>query len=117
MNFIYAGKKVDDDTLNRINLLLSTPKGTMPNDREYGIDISFLDNPINVSEGLFVIEASYALEKYEKTITVDSVEFIVNDVNGEVTAIITLVDNIDYYDEDQDEEEDFDIEEEVEEDE
>lgn len=116
MNFIYAGKKVDDDTLNRINLLFSTPKGTMPNDREYGIDISFLDNPINVSESLFVIEASYALEKYEKTITVDSVEFNVDDVTGEVTATITLVDNIDY-DEDEDEEEDFDIEEEVEEDE
>ncbi|MGN1125845.1 MAG: hypothetical protein ACI4RI_00240 [Ruminococcus sp.] len=116
MNFIYAGKKVGDDTLNRINLLLSTPKGTMPNDREYGIDISFLDNPINLSEGLFVIEASYALEKYEKTITVDSVEFSIDDTTGEVTATITLVDNIDY-DEDEDEEEGIDIEEEVEEDE
>ena len=119
MNFIYAGKEIDNDTINRINLLLSTPKGTMPNDREYGIDISFLDNPINVSESLFVIEASYALEKYEKTITVDSVEFSTDDTTGEVTAIITLVDNIDYYgeDEDQDEEEEIDIEEEVEDDE
>lgn len=106
MNFIYAGKKVDDDTLNRINLLLSTPKGTMPNDREYGIDISFLDNPINVSESLFVIEASYALEKYEKTITIESAEFVFNETTGEVTAIITLVDNIDYYDEDEEEVED-----------
>ena len=111
MNFIFVGKKVDDDMLYRINLLLSTPKGTMLNDRDYGIDISFLDKPINLSESLFVIEASYALEKYEKTITVDSVEFTVDDVTGEVTATITLADNIDY-----EEDDDIDIEE-VEEDE
>ncbi|MGN1130099.1 MAG: hypothetical protein ACI4Q8_02015 [Ruminococcus sp.] len=110
MNFIFVGKKVDDDTLNRINLLLSTPKGTMPNDRDYGIDVSFLDQPINLSESLFVIEASYALEKYEKTITVDAVDFSIEDTTGEVTATITLADNVDYYEED-----DIAIEEEVEE--
>jgi len=99
MNFIYAGKEIDNDTINRINLLLSTPKGTMPNDREYGIDMSFLDNPINVSESLFVIEASYALDRYEKNITIESAEFTV-DKNGEISAKINIVESVNEDDDD-----------------
>lgn len=79
-------KAVED----RLRLLLTTPKGTMPMNRNYGIDFGeVLDKPMDVAQNCYAAEVFKAVEAYEETVIVSSVECrAVND--SDFIAIITL---------------------------
>ena len=74
----------------RLRLLLTTPKGTMPMNRNYGIDFGeVLDKPMDVAQNCYATEVFKAVEAYEETVIVSSVECrAVND--SDFIAIITL---------------------------
>ena len=79
-------KAVED----RLRLLLTTPKGTMPMNRNYGLDFGeVLDKPMDVAQNCYATEVFKAVEAYEETVIVSSVECrAVND--SDFIAIITL---------------------------
>ena len=79
-------KAVED----RLRLLLTTPKGTMPMNRNYGIDFGeVLDKPMDVAQNCYATEVFKAVEAYEETVIVSSVECrAVND--SDFIAITTL---------------------------
>lgn len=55
LSYTFAGEALEE--LNRkISFLLSTPVGTMPLDREFGVDMTFLDMPSEASKSLYVAE-------------------------------------------------------------
>ncbi len=60
----------EDDRVNEIlrnvALILSTPKGSVPMYREFGLDMSFLDKPMNVAKNMAVIPVREAVEEWEK---------------------------------------------------
>lgn len=60
---------------SRLRLLLTTPKGTMPMDRNYGIDFeTTIDKPMNVAQNCYATEVIKAVEAYEEAFEVLSVE-------------------------------------------
>ena len=60
---------------SRLKLLLTTPKGTMPMDRNYGIDFeAIIDKPIDVAQTCYATEVIKAVQRYENTVNVTSVE-------------------------------------------
>lgn len=58
----------DDRTkeiLRNVAVILATPKGSVPMCRSFGLDMSFLDKPMNVAKNMAVIPVREAIEKWE----------------------------------------------------
>lgn len=61
--------------LQNIAVILSTPKGTVPMYRDFGIDTRFLDSPIPTAELQMRSEIREMVEKWEPRATVKAITF------------------------------------------
>lgn len=60
--------KEEDETreiLRNVAVILATPKGSAPMYRDFGLDQSFLDKPMNQAENMAVIPVREAIETWE----------------------------------------------------
>lgn len=74
--YTFAGDALALAELDRkIKLLLTTPVGTMPLDREFGTDWSFLDMPSEMAKSLFAAEAAGKIQTFIPEVRVDAVEW------------------------------------------
>lgn len=69
-----AGDTVDS-VLQNIAVILSTPRGTVPLYRDFGLDWSFLDKPTPMAKVLMVAPVREAIERWEPRATVLNVSF------------------------------------------
>lgn len=53
------------EVLRNVAVILATPKGSVPMYRSFGLDMSFLDKPMNVAKNLAVIPVREAIEEWE----------------------------------------------------
>lgn len=67
--------------MQNIALLLATPKGTVPGYREFGIDPTILDRPVNVAQPLLAVAAKEAIEQFEPRAEYVGISFSL-DANG-----------------------------------
>lgn len=58
-----------------IRTVLATRKGTVPLDREFGLDWSFVDRPMQEAQPRYVAEVARQIEKYVPRVQVLSVTF------------------------------------------
>lgn len=72
-----------EEIMQNINTLLITPKNSVPLDRAFGIDMSFLDRPPLQARAAISAEVYQAIQKYEPRVKVEKVSFTVGGVNGE----------------------------------
>lgn len=81
MEYTYTSQKIQigakglQGLYQEINTLLSTRKGTVPLDRDFGVSWDFIDNPINEARPLIVAELVTQLEKYIPRIKVTGIDF------------------------------------------
>ena len=61
--------------LQNVSIIVSTPKGTVPLDREFGISNTFLDKPLPVARVLAISEIREAIERYEPRARVLNISF------------------------------------------
>lgn len=70
----------EKDTVNavlqNIAVILSTPMGSVPMYREFGLDWAFLDKPIPVAKVMMVAPVREAIERWEPRATVLDVSFV-----------------------------------------
>lgn len=71
-NFDARGK---ERLLQQLNVLLSTPVESVPFDRDFGVDMSFLDMPSPEAKSLFLTQAAEKMEQYIPRLRLESVEF------------------------------------------
>ncbi len=64
-----------NSVLQNIAVILSTPKGSVPLYRDFGLDWSCLDKPINVVRVMMIPEVREAVERWEPRATVQNVSF------------------------------------------
>lgn len=64
-----------NSVLQNIAVILSTPKGTVPLYRDFGLDWSFLDKPMPVAKVLMVAPVREAIEQWEPRARVLDVSF------------------------------------------
>lgn len=82
----FAGKPIEE--LNRkLALLFTTQAGTMPLDREFGLETDFLDSPSEASKSLFTAEAAAKVARYIPEARVKEVSWVA----GETGSIIPKV--------------------------
>ena len=63
------------EILQNVRTILSTRKGSVPLDRDFGLTWEHIDKPMPVAEMLMRSEVIDAVEKYEPRATVVSVDF------------------------------------------
>jgi len=71
----FSEKNELNAVLQNIAVILSTPMGTVPLNRDFGVDWSFLDKPAPVAKALMVAPVREAIERWEPRATVLGVSF------------------------------------------
>ena len=66
------------EVIERLQILLSTPKGTVCYDRQFGIDISVLDLPLPIARVKYLAECVEAIKHYEPEVTITDTVFSYN---------------------------------------
>ena len=82
-----APKTEAEEILQNIRTILATAKGTVPLDREFGLDSTIIDLPASLGKAKLTNEIFQAVKRYEPRVTIDSINF-----SGEIIpkVVITL---------------------------
>jgi phage baseplate assembly protein W len=71
-----------DEILRNIRMILTTPLGSVPFDRQFGINWGVLDRPLPEAKGLLTVEYIEKVKKYEPRARVRELTFKKNGVDG-----------------------------------
>ncbi|GAV24816.1 hypothetical protein ciss_07490 [Carboxydothermus islandicus] len=63
------------EILQNVRTIISTPKYSVPLNREFGVAISWLDEPLTVAQARLTAEIITAIEEWEPRVTVTQVSF------------------------------------------
>lgn len=63
------------EIIRNVQTVLATPKGTCPLYRDFGINATYLDYPLDVAQNLMAVEVIEAIEKWEPRVKVKDVIF------------------------------------------
>ncbi len=78
-----------EEIFQNVRTILSTPKGSVPLDREFGIDLSCLDSPTPVAEARLVTGIIAAVKKYEPRVSVTEINFT-SDADGKLKPVVEV---------------------------
>lgn len=78
-----------EDVLRCLRTLVMTPAGTVPLDRDFGIDNSMLGQPMGVAENLLAVELITKVRRYEPRASVQQVELTASP-EGNITAKVVI---------------------------
>lgn len=90
MSVVVTGS-IDSATQKRISRLLSTPAGSVPFDRAFGVDTSFIDDAPAALEGAMMVAFSRAILEYYPAYTISDISFVVDGSQITPTVVITDV--------------------------
>lgn len=82
--------KGTEDIYQCLKVLYTTPVGTVPFDRNFGLDMSFLDDPIPVAKGKLMVEYRQKTMEYEPRVSVQDVTFTQGDLNGTLVPKVVI---------------------------
>ena len=77
-----------EEILQNVSMIVSTIKGTVPLDREFGISADLVDAPINRQSQL-IAEVADAIARFEPRARLHRIEFTGNE-RGELNPTLTL---------------------------
>ena len=89
--FLEAGQDEEQAASVKRNLaaLYSTPEGTCPGDRSYGLDWSFLDYPLPTAQNMYAIEVIEKTQLYEPRAEVLNVDFT-GSADGRLMPVVSI---------------------------
>lgn len=76
--------------LQAIKIILTTPKGTVPMYRDFGINMDFLDLPIPAAEQRARMEIREAIEEWEPRAKVKDITFSRDGISGKLTPTVEV---------------------------
>lgn len=81
--------KDQDDIMRCLRNLILTPAGSVPLDRDFGIDQSFLGQPLNVAQNTLAVEIMDKAARYEPRAVVLEVR-LASSINGQIKAEVVI---------------------------
>lgn len=72
---IMAEDDITASEIEDLKMLFSTPIGSIPMERDKGIDISFLSMPTEVAKNMYSVEIIKKVKKYSNNIEVSEILF------------------------------------------
>jgi phage baseplate assembly protein W len=90
INFAAQG---NEEIFQNLMVLYTTIEGTVPFDREFGINIDFIDEPAPIAQGKLIVEYTQKTRRFEPRASVSEVKFGVNPQTGNFIpkVVINLV--------------------------
>ncbi|MCI9364912.1 hypothetical protein D7Y09_15770 [bacterium 1XD42-1] len=79
-----------ESVLQNIAVILSTPKGSVPMYRDFGISVDILDRPIPVAKAMMTADIKEAIEQWEPRVTFISVDFMEDELNGRLIPMVEV---------------------------
>lgn len=76
-----APKNDVNEIVQNVRTILATTKGTIPLDREFGIDGSVIDMPTMQAQAYLTNEIFQAIRRYEPRVSIDNITF-----DGEISG-------------------------------
>lgn len=86
---VSSHSSVNEEVIRNVKVLLTTFSGTVPFDRDFGINPDIMDLPSNEAEGAYMMECMVKIRKYEPRAIVDEIDFM-NDTNGRLYPKVVL---------------------------
>lgn len=71
----FAPESLEVEIAQNVNMIFKTSKYSVPLDREFGLNVTVLDMPVNVAEALITNEIVEAIEKFEPRVKVSEIAF------------------------------------------
>ena len=90
INSVYE-KELRKEIFEKITFILTLIKGTIPMNREIGLDADILDLHMYEAHNKYTVSAIELIEKFETRVTVDEISFTVDEKNGRMIpeAVVT----------------------------
>lgn len=82
----FAPASTVQEVIQNVRMIITTPKGTVPLDREFGIDATIVDKPLPVAQAQLARDIVNAVKKYEPRARVTKVEF--EDGSGAINGVL-----------------------------
>lgn len=89
-------KNIEIDSFNlpvkvkeRLKLLFTTRVGTVVLDRDFGLDMNFIDKPLPIARQLYTIDVIQKIKRYEPDLKIESVTF--NFDKSDITKLIPII--------------------------
>lgn len=80
------------EIIRNVQTILTTPLGTCPLYRDFGLDVSYLDRPMDLAQNQFALAAMEAVERWEPRVRVTSVTFSADPADGHMKAKVVIAD-------------------------
>lgn len=80
-----------EEILQNVRTILTTLKGSVPLDRDFGIDGAVLDRPISVVQAILTTEIIEKVEKYEPRVKVKKVSYGGDAQDGIICPTVRVV--------------------------
>lgn len=77
------------EIIRNVQTILTTPVGSCPLYRDFGIDVTTVDKPMDVAQNLYAVAIMEAVEKYEPRVRVQEVTFSPDD-SGQLKAKVVI---------------------------
>lgn len=85
-----AGESPEErEIIRNVRMILASPIGSCPMYRDFGIDASIVDKPLNVAQNLYAVNVMETVEKYEPRVSVRQVLFE-PDQNGRLEVKVVI---------------------------
>ena len=82
-----TGEEAEREEIYRnVRAIILTQVGTCPLYRDFGIDASFLDYPLDVAKNLCAVEIMEKVERFEPRVRVTEVTFSTDEQHGQLRA-------------------------------
>ncbi|MDA3731677.1 GPW/gp25 family protein [Niameybacter massiliensis] len=82
-----------EEILQNIAIILTTPKGSVTLDRDFGIDMSALDLPLEMAENICTAQIIEAIQDYEPRVKVAKVTYEKEHLTGVLKPKVQVVIN------------------------
>jgi hypothetical protein len=77
-----------NEVIQNVKTIITTPAGTVPFDRDFGIDWSLLDLPIREARAKLTVEYIEKIKKYEPRASVNSISFTANEQGQLIPKVV-----------------------------
>lgn len=78
------------EIMQNVKTILTTPKGTVPLFREFGLDTTMVDDPLPVAQAKYTAQIIETVQKYEPRAIVTKVIYSGNEKDGVLKAKVRV---------------------------
>jgi phage baseplate assembly protein W len=92
-DYEFAPESVEKEIIQNVRHLLATPEMTVIFNREFGLNFSNLDKPLNIVKTRLIIDINKKIRRYEPRAIIEDIEFQGDAETGYINPIVRISTN------------------------